>query len=85
MESMLLSNEEQLNRRQRDKINEKIEDKKYFQENLVPQLLELKEQKNIMERERVMSIKKYKEDLDRQVQENKKIKFGYFSPNNIKE
>lgn len=80
---MLLSNEEQLSRRQREKINERIEDKKYFEEQVIPQILEIKEQNDQKERERVMSIKKYKEDLDKQCQQNRKIKFGLFNPNNV--
>jgi len=78
---MILSNEEQLNRRQMDKINEKNEDMKYYEQKLIPQLQELKEQNLQKEQARIMNIKKYKEDLDRQCQENRKIKFGIYNTN----
>jgi len=78
---MILSNEEQLNRRQMDKINEKNEDMKYYEQKLIPQLQELKEQNLQKEQARIMNIKKYKEDLDRQCQENRKIKLGIYNTN----
>jgi hypothetical protein len=78
---MIHSNEEQLNRRQMDKLNEKNEDMKYYEQNLIPQLQEMKEQKFQKEQERIMNIKKYKEDLDRQCLENKKNKLGIYNVN----
>lgn len=78
---MLLSNEEQNNRRQKDRINEKIEDLKYYEEQVIPQLQELKEQKYQKEKERLMNIKKYKEELDKQCIENRKIKLGIYNTN----
>lgn len=78
---MLISNEEQLLRKHKDKINEKIEDKKYYEEQLIPKLLEMREINNQKELDRLNNIKKYKEDLDKQIIENRKLKFGYFSPN----
>lgn len=75
IESMLMNNKENILRRQRDKLNEKIEDKKYYEENMA-QMYEMQELRNQKEREKAMSMKKYKEDLDRQVLENKKIKYG---------
>jgi len=81
IEQMVLSNEEIIKRKQMEKLNEKIVEKKFFEENMIPQLLELQEQKNQKEKERIMTIKKYKEDLDKQIQENRKIKYGYLSPN----
>ncbi len=81
IEQMVLSNVEQIKRKQIEKLNEKIYEKKFFEENMIPQLMELQEEKNLKEKERIMSIKKYKEDLDKQIEENRKIKFGYLSPN----
>ena len=78
---MIHSYDDQVNRRQRDKINEKVEDLKHYQENLIPQLEQLKEQNLQKEQEKMMKIKKYKEDLDRQCQENKKIKYGAYNTN----
>ena len=78
---MISSYDDQVNRRQRDKINEKVEDLKYYEENLIPQLQELKEQRLQKEKAKMLSIKKYKEDLDRQCIENKKIKYGVYNTN----
>lgn len=78
---MIHTNEEQLNRKHMDKINEKNEDMKYYEKSLIPQLQVEDEIKYQKEQERIMKIKQYKEDLDRQCLENKKNKLGAYNIN----
>lgn len=73
---MIQSHDEQQMQRRNQKLNEKIMDKKYYEESLIPQLQAYRQEQFNKEMLRIENIKKYKEELDKQVNENKKIKYG---------
>jgi len=73
---MKQSYDEQQMQRKNQKLNERMQDRKYYEENLVPQLQAFRQEQFNLEKQRIENIKKYKEELDKQINENKKIKFG---------
>jgi thymidylate synthase len=73
---MIQSHDDQQMEKRNQKLNEKFMDKKNFDENLIPQLHAYRQDQFNIERLRIENVKKYKEELDKQVNENKKIKFG---------
>ncbi len=79
---MIKSYDDQQMMKKNQKLNEKLLEKKYFEENLIPQLQAFREEQYNKEKQRIETIKKYKEELDKQISENKKIKYGISYTNN---
>ncbi len=81
IESMIQSYDEQQMQKRNQKLSEKIIDKKFYEEKLIPQLQAFRQEQFEKEKIRIENIKKYKEELDKQVNENKKNKYGtsYFN------
>lgn len=80
---MIKSYDEQQMQKKNQKLNEKLLDKKYYEENLIPQLQAYRQEQYNREKQRIDTIKKYKEELDKQISENKKIKYGNNYINNM--
>lgn len=80
---MLKSHDDQQQLRKNKLLNEKILDQKYYEENLIPLLQAHKKEEISKQRQKIETIKKYKAELDRQVEENKKIKYSKNNPRSL--
>ena len=78
---MIKSNDQQKDHRKEKDFNVRLLDKQFFEKNMIPKINAFKKEIDDKEHARIMKIRKYKEDLDRQIEEKKLHKTPFMDEN----